>query len=303
MKRVTDLVDELGYTMTNCFAHQLFRSLRALEGVHVETVELGSLNRIPRSDVVVSRLRLRTLARVAPEIGRRLTDVPFAVYEQDPWESYKANSPHIGSYDFIVKHVPQARFFVTSRWWADYLVNRGIDASYVEMWMMPEYCDAAPTWSKRPIDVGFYGSIHPRRQRLFDELSRSGIKVEKRTASDYATFLAMLSQTRVFVHDEHEEIVLDDGTVANMSSALWVKDIEAASRGCWSVRNSGHCDPTYLDSVETVLTYERIDRAIDAIRSIFALDPDERQARCDRTVDHIRSSDRWRSTARSLVGA
>jgi len=50
-----------------------------------------------------------------------------------------------------------------------------------------------------------------------------------------------------------------------------------------------------------VILYESIDQVPDIIRGIERMDPVERQATIDETVQNIRGSHVWQETARSLV--
>lgn len=62
-----------------------------------------------------------------------------------------------------------------------------------------------------------------------------------------------------------------------------------------------HITETYLKGVETVFCYETFDQIPGIISDIERMDPVQRQATIDRTVQNIRGSNRWQETARTLV--
>jgi hypothetical protein len=303
--RVLHLVDDLDYVRSNCFQHQLSSALHGLPDRTIITKSLFDLlwGRVhERYDLVLSCLKQRTLAKDADRIARVVDrSVPFHIYDQDPWESFKAASPHKGSYQRIRAEIPNARFFVTTPWWVEYLVRKGIDATFVHMWMLPEYCTSDPPWHTRSVPVAFYGTLHPRRQVLVRRLEAGGVPVKLGKSNGYGSFLTMLSDTQVFVHDEYDTMELEGGDWANMGMGMWVKDVEAAARGCWSVRNRMDAG-RYLDGVETVRFYDHVDEAAGVVKQILEMDPVSRQGACDRTVAYIRSTNKWQETARALVG-
>ena len=307
--KVLHLIDDVSYVQRNCFQHQLMLAFQRSR----HKVTTRSLNDLlwgrcfkDEYDVVVSCLKQRTLKQHIDVIAPRLMDVPISVYDQDPWESFKLNGPCTGAYDEIRRHLGNdVRFCVTTEWWADYLTKQGYSSTFVSMWMLPEYCTEKVDWEHRSTSVGFFGSLHPRRKRLVTVLEDSGISVRLGKESNYQNFLNLLSDTQIFVHSEDEGFLLQSGELANMSFGMLVKDIEAAARGCWSVRN--HCDEgdpgSYLEEVETVRFYDDVKDAPDIINEIHQMDPEERQAHIDRTIRHVRSENRWRQTVERLVSA
>jgi hypothetical protein len=302
--KVLHLVDDVIYAMSNCYQHQLMHAL----GETGHNIITRSLNDLlwggcysDNPDVVVSCLKQRTLNKNAQLIACRLKQgIPFSAYDQDPWESFKRSSPHLGSYANIRKYIPQVRFCITTPWWERYLTSWGYTASVVPMGMLPSYCTSTPAWVDRRIPVGFYGTLHPHRKRLTDSLEANGIPVHRTKEPNYDLFMDLLSDTQIFVHSEDEELDLIDGSRSNMSYGMWVKDVEAAARGCWSVRNSAD---TYgcLDGIETVLLYKNVEEAHSVVLFIQQMDAAERQSRIDRTVEFIRSSHKWKETATALV--
>lgn len=298
MTDVIDLVDSLEYTRSNCFAHQLHKSLNA---IGVRTVQLADLRYEKRPAAVISRLKQRTLQRMVGEISTWAGDTPFVVFDQDPWEAYRDGSAHKGSYDTIRSGLNVRTFAVTTKWWADFLNARDIPATFVKMWLLPEYCSRGPAFVDRSIDVGFVGTVHPYRKTLFDHLNSRGINVNISGNKGYSQFLTSLSNIGCFVHSEDAPFTID-GTPSNLNVGLWIKDIEAASQGCFSVRNYAEGFETYIDeNIRTVKLYHTIDDAVGIIDGIKKMDPQERQDSIDRTVEYIKSIDGWSVTARELL--
>lgn len=299
MKQIIDLVDTVEYTTTNCFAHQLHAALHKIDGV--ETVALADIGLHPRPDLIVSRLKQRTLYRVAKELAEWARDTPVVVFDQDPWEAFRDGSPYKGSYQHIASYLNVERFAVTTRWWADFVSSRGLPSTFVQMWLLPEYCDSTPEFIKRQTPAGFIGSLHGYRKQLFDLLEEMGSPISTRGGGlGYAGYLEALSSLQCFVHSEDAPFEID-GQPANLNVGLWIKDVEAAGRGCFSVRNRGSDSASYLKGIKTVRLYDDPKEIPGIMADIQKMDPVERQATIDETVRFIRSADRWQETVKLLV--
>ena len=170
------------------------------------------------------------------------------------------------------------------------------------MWVQPRYCLRAPSFVDRPIAVGFVGSLHPYRMRLFEQLEALGIHVNVQAGNSlpYERYMQALSTIQVFIHSEDSPLVVD-GQAANLRDGLWIKDVEAAARGCFSIRNSGAGTSTYCDGLATVLTYDTVDEVPRLLAAIQGMDPQVRQATLDGAVGSIERSDRWQETASLLL--
>lgn len=299
MKRIIDLVDSLEYTTTNCFGHQLHKKLQAISGV--ETVALTDIQRHEQPDLIVSRLKQRTLYRQISSIKAWAQNTPVVVFDQDPWEAFRVGSPYQGAYWSIADCLNVQTFAVTTKWWADYITSQGLPSTFVRMWVLPEYCSAAPAHADRSVHTGFVGSLHPYRRELFERLEKLGTNVIVRAGGlGYAGYLEALSQLQVFVHSEDSPVELPNRQ-ANLSASLWIKDIEAAARGCFSIRNRGSDSETYLDGIGTVLLYDDPAEVPVLLDRIQRMDTSERQSLIDGTVEYIRKADRWLETANTLV--
>jgi len=295
------LVDSFDYAQNNCFQHQLWKTLDRV--TQVEHCALSTLDRAMRHGPrpIVCCLKQRTLRREIERIAASVGDSPIVVYDQDPWEAFKDGAPGYGTYQLAASRLNVRSFAVTTRLWTDVITERGMPANFVRMWMLPEYCESERSHERRTINVGFIGSVHPRRQRLFDALNDLGVHVKVIAGGlAYHDFLKSLSDIRIFVNNQDDEFTVD-GVPMNMRDTMWVRDVEAAARGCFVIRNQGKEHDTYLTGIKTILRYESIDQIPDMIRDIEGTTSAQRQAIIDDAVGVIRETDAWTQTANALV--
>jgi len=302
MKRVLHIVDSRDYIATNCFQHQLARTLpKAANVVTMELNEVLSCRTVKDFDLVVSCLKQRTLARASSDLRVPLGSVPVVAYDQDPWEAFRDGSPYKGAYQSIASYLNIKAFAVTTKWWADYIAKQGMPSMFVRMWMLPEYCTSTPWFDSRPINIGFIGSLHPYRKKLFNQLEKLGTSVTVLSGGlNYVGYLTSLSQMQCFIHSEDAPITIND-ELHNLNVGLWIKDVEAASRGCFSIRNRGSDSNTYLDGIRTVLLYDDPAEVPELLRYIQKMNAVDRQCLINETVEYIKGADRWQETANALV--
>lgn len=305
MKNVLHIIDSFEYVNSNCFQHQLSRALLNMWDCKLTSVILdGVLNQVPVKagdfDVIVSCLKQRTLYANASKLKEFLGNAPIVVYDQDPWESYRDSSPYKGAYESIASHINVKAFAVTTKWWADFIASRGLPSIFVPMWVLPEYCDAG-SFDNRSTELGFIGKLHPHRVKLFHELEGFGLKPKVASVSlRYDKYLNALSNIKIFVRSEDNPITVDDQP-ANLNVGLWIKDIEAAARGCFSIRNRADGWESYLSEIKTVLLYDDPSEVPTLVENILRMDANERQRLINETVDKIKRFDRWSETARLLT--
>jgi hypothetical protein len=203
--------------------------------------------------------------------------------------------------------LPQTRFAVTTRAWAKRLAEWGFKSEFVRMGIIPSYCASFPAWSQRTIDMGFIGSIHPYRRQLFDSLTAHGHVVDVRTGGlSHMGYLEALSDIRVFVHREEYSYRVEHDCIAatiDYAEGLWIKDVEAAARGCLSVRNHHDELVSYVDpeQVQTIETFHDIDELVEKLAQWHRLPESVRIRRAERAVEWIKSQDEWTKTAQALV--
>lgn len=294
------LIDNLSYIESNCYQHQLFKTLNQQCKVTFSTVDDILKNRKISSnpDKVLSCLKLRTLSNNILTIKNFLDNREIYIYEQDPWESFKDDSQYKGSYNKIYDELNVSFFLNTSKWWSEFINSQGIRSKFVKMWMLPEYCSVDPNWLSRPIDLGFCGQIHPYRKKFFDYLKSEGIIVELLSPAPYQEFLRNLSKIKIYVHNEQVSWRLNGKeTPAN---ALWIKDVEAASRGCISIRDREEESENYIPkNLSTILTYDSFEQSIEIIRKTLK-EKDHIQDRIIESVNIIKKDDGWKTVIKAL---
>lgn len=297
------LVDSIEYVEANCFQHQLAHALGRLP--NVRTVQLADLDKQPAGSFsrVACCLKQRTLFKYASALKIWLKDVPVVVYDQDPWQSFMDDSPFKGTYERAQEHLNVESFALTTKFWADLVASKGMPSTFARMWVKPEYCGMTPVYEDRSIPLGFVGSLHPYRKSLFDSLDDLGTQVNVQSGNTlpYRGYLDALSKIRVFIHSEDSPIVCD-GVRLNLADGLWIKDVEAAARGCFSIRNRGSGSETYLDGIRTVYLYDDAAEVPSILSAIENMQKNERQSLINESVRFIQQADRWQETAYILSG-
>jgi len=302
MKNIVQLVDTIDYVRSNCFQHQLEIALD--QKCNLIQVELKDILYAPSSpaDGFISCLKQRTLMRNSEAVGKWLKGASLVVYDQDPWQSFMDDSPFKGAYHHIMQHVNVKSFALTTQWWVDYLASVGMPSTFVKMGVLSRYCVQRPEYLERKNTVGFVGSVHPRRKMLLDAIESSGIKTSVLASNSlaYPEFLEKLSELRIFVHNE-DMLIYVDGKELNFNTGMWVKDVEAASQGCFSIRSKAQGSETYLEGLNSVILYDNIEQVPDIIREIESMNATKRQSIIDHAVAQITEEDAWSGTARKLI--
>jgi len=302
MKRILHLVDSKKYIENNCFQSQLqFVLNEKCNLIPVELSEILNSKNQYEADGIISCLKQRTLYQNDQKISKWLNGKSIVVYDQDPWQAFMDDSPFKGAYDKILQTINVSSFAITTEWWVDFLKEKNIPAMFVKMWVLPQYCDESISYIERTKVAGFVGTVHPRRQKLIDIVESAGIHVDVgKNSYAYPDFLKEISKLRCFIHNEDMSIFVDKIEL-NFNTGMWVKDIEAAARGCFSIRSKAHGSENYLRNVETVCLYDTVDQVPDMIRTIEKMDPQKRQESINRSVQFIRSASEWDKTAEALI--
>lgn len=305
---IIDLVDSLEYTQSNCFAHQLYHALHQLKH-NVITVPLNNLQRVTNADLVICRLKQRTLFRCIDTLYQHIGLTPIVVFDQDPWHAYMDNSAYKGTYDLAASKLNIKTFALTTELWANFVNEKGLlPSTFAKMWVLPEYCDMGPTYDARSVNLGFIGTVHSYRKTFFDQLEEMGelVNVQSGNVLNYQNYLKALQNIRIFIHSEDAPLQVNGATM-NLRDGLWIKDIEAASQGCFSIRNVGEGYMSYMSDLPTddtgnrvVQTYthpNEVPRLIDGIKK---MDPVKRQNLITQTVEYIKMANKWQETAELL---
>lgn len=310
MRHIVDIVDSHEYANSNCFVHQLTKEIESVsdylsesDDLWVETMSLSEfLFRRPKADQYLSRLKQRTIRKNIKELSTLIGKTPIVIYDQDPWEAFRDDSPYKGTYKLILDNLNVKFFAITTKWWVDFLERRDIPSKFVKMGVLPEYCNVGKTITERSTLTGFIGSIHGYRQQLFDQLNilKCPVDVQKGGLS-YNDYLDKLSNIGFFIHREDYSFFVDNQLV-NLDTGLWVKDIEAISRGCFSIRNKGEDSETYLNNVQqSLLLYDNISDIPKLIEKVLHLKKDDIEQIRFESVQNIINENSWRKMAFDLV--
>jgi hypothetical protein len=250
-------------------------------------------------DRVLSVLRLRTLVRMAGSLARLLGDRALYVYDQDVWQAFMDDSPYKGAYRQLAEQLSIAAFLVTSRWWHDFVVARGLPAKFVRMGMLPEYCDAGPAWEDRPIRLGFQGRLHPHRRAFYAQLAKAGLEVETLPPAPYAAYLENLHRMRIYIHTEDVPWCVDGRMLRR--NALWIKETEVAARGTFVLRDAEEESEAYgISELPTIMPFPSREAVPDIVARIEAMDPQERRDRMVASAETMRRRDDWMTVARAI---
>ena len=272
------IIDDKTYIDGNCYQHQVSEALaHRFDVSYVPVSEVDCVRSLEGK--VLSRLKLRTLDRTLKSVSAALCDRPLYVYEQDTWESFLVGSPFFGSYKRITESLNVVSFLNTSNWWARQVVESGLPSRTVQMWMNRRLCRPSVRWADRKHDVVFCGTMYPRRQRFFDALERAGTKVEiVRSGLGYNKYLKLVSECKLMIRSERVEwdVELPSGRqTLSDPHALWIRDVECASQGCFSAReHDDEYDRWGLSRLPTVVTFDDVGSAQEVIRSVMSLSDD-----------------------------
>jgi hypothetical protein len=297
------LVDSHRYIRENCYQHQLLATLERffrVRMISMREIALFPLAKPRNYDVVLSSLKLRTLDRHLDRIARYVGSVPIHVYEQDVWQAYLDGSPTKGAYSRIATRLNVVDFLVTSNWWAEFVRKDKLPCKFVRIGLLPQYCDAGPSWDERSIPVAFQGTLHPHRAAFFEALSKRGIEVTKLPSVPYQEFLRSLHRVRIRVNNESQAFVV--GGNALPRNALWHATVEAAGRGTFVIRDyEPEAEAFDLSDVPTVITYRSVDDVPAIIELIQrGMTSSEREEIRVSAVEAVRKRDDWTSVVHAL---
>lgn len=307
MTKTVYLIDSKQYIESNCFQHQLLEAVLYVakeSSIDLEVLDISQALCKNYSNVnVVSVLKQRTLDKHCIAISKAFKDSSFIVYDQDPWQAYMDDSPYKGSYDRIALALNDCTFAITSPYWVDLVKDRGHNAVFTKMSVLPRYCGTDKDFLNRAINVGFVGTMHPRRQQLVNDLQKLGVTVKSNNVSNlsYQRFLSALEDIQIFIHNEEMPIYID-GMLNNFKHGMWVKDIEAAAKGCYSIRCSGEGSSEYFKDIETIKLYDSLEEVPDIINDIMNVNLIERQQQIEHSIEHIKEENAWYKSAKTLLG-
>lgn len=312
MEKVLVIADSRGYIKSNCFQRQLHESIK----VNVRNIEVDYFYLEPRNlqtlsmmnkrknaySFVVSTLRQRVLFSNIQVINKLIGCTPLKIYDQDPWNNYIDNSNTYDCYNTLNSNFNLLKIYVTSQYWANYISkNDKLPSEFVKMGMLPRLCNLGLDQNAREKRVEFKGTLYPHRQRAFNEMIKNGLalKFDSRILK-YSDYLKYLSKLAIFVHDE-SGYWRCRGENVPMSTGLWVKDLEIASQGCFSIRNFHSDYQTYsLGHIPLIKFYRDPSEVKSIVEEIFALMPKESRKIQIASHQYIARNDNWSNTVRKI---
>lgn len=313
MSRVLILADSKSYIRSNCFQSQLHESIKRnkqeieIDYFYIHSPGLRRLflrrRKFRQYDFALSTLRQRTLFQNLDFVQRVLGDTPFRVYDQDPWENYIDYSLTKNCYSRLEKRFNLDRIFVTSSYWRDFIeLNDGISSSFVKMGMLPEFCVQGIPQHERAKSVEFRGSLHDHRKEVFSLMKEAGQQILINTEIlTYPNYLNYLRKLAIFVHDE-SGFWICNGEQIPRSTGMWVKDIEIASQGCFSIRNYHPEGESYsIGNVSLVKFYDKPSDIVRIVDELFSMSIEEKEAIQKSSVEFIKNSNNWSLTATLML--
>ena len=301
--RLVLLADSKAYLLANCYQSQLLETLQARFQVKIlsaRRLRAGIGIRLKQDDLVLSVLKLRTLNTLLPSLQKVLENHPLFLYEQDPWENFMDSSPCKGTYQRVTAELNVVNFLNTSQWWSDWIRQHGMPSRFVRMGMLPSYCEVGKPWQDRPIGLGFQGSLHPHRKVFFDYLATQGCKVTFLTSVPYDQFLIRLWDMQIYIHTEDDPWTID-GKVYHRN-ALWIKDTEAAARGCFAIRDHEDESAAYgIDELPTIFTFKDKSEVPDLLETIRAMPLTEKNERMHDSANRMRQRDDWHTVIKAML--
>lgn len=310
------VVDSKKYAKSNCFISQLIDSLKEqahLSGKKLFLIELSKLQKRQSKKVMnvgqngtilICRQRILNQFLKSHGSSNPLSGLPISIYEQDPWQAYIRGSQSLGFFEELGKKLNVQNIFITSRWWSEFVGRQeGLSTSFVHMWMSPKYCSEGVNIKQRHIKIGFKGTLHKHRLQFFANLSNLGVHVQIDTETlRYRDYLKWLSSVGIFAHDESKYFPTIFGDIP-MSTGLWVKDIEVASRGCFTVRNAfeSESDSYFIEKIPSIFLFQKVDEVPELIKQISEMSEDEVQKITQESVKYIEQANLWVRTANRLL--
>lgn len=308
------VVDSHSYSKQNCFVHQLVHELNSqrpnefpklINWRFIKSFLSENLGKkfFQNYDHLVILLRQRVLASDMELLSRLVRDLPITIYDQDPWNVYWDQFHTQGHYQRLGKLFNLRKLAVPSQFWKNFIESEeGFCVAFVRMGMLPRYCTTGNSFAERLESISFRGTLYEHRKHYFENLSKMGINVSIRSNSlDYRQYLNYLDNVKIFIHDESDPLTCN-GVRIPRSTGMWHKDIEAASRGCFVIRDYHEESVAYeISSIPTIYTYRRASEIPNILKSINAMRLDEIEAARVLAVENIRLRDDWKKTANTLL--
>ena len=288
------------YAKNNCYISQILESL-----TFYFDVKLLELHKLKYYDLrsspfpVLCLLQMRLLLSNIDEIARFYGSKEILVYDQDPWESFIDEGSIKNAYRIVYDQLNVSCFLNTSLWWTNFINDKNFPSRFIQMGVLPRLCTVGNDWNTRSNRIFFQGTLHPYRYAFFNKLEKLGLPLFLDKSVRYQKFLKNLRSERFFVHIGAEWLI--DETITQ-SNCCWIKDIEAASQGCFSIRN---IDDEYRSSnikdLSMVFPYDDLHEIPEIINRINVMPDAERDQLIKNDFNLIKTTFNWNTLSETIV--
>ncbi|NIZ00151.1 hypothetical protein [Thalassospira lucentensis] len=289
---------------SDCFIKQLHIVLKDnfdLQYVSANDLINGEYNTPPHGVKMLSVLRLRSWRPLLPYLAKISETSELYMYDQDPWEAYHDNGACRGIYELLQSLIRVESFLVTSKWWCDHIANQTeATVKFVRMGAIPQNCDPGKPFTKRKHEIGFQGTVHPHRQKFFDELEKtSGLHTEILERVDFETFLKTVQEVGIYLYDDHASLTVQGEPTS--FHGLWGKCLTVAGRGCFVIRNDDLSRAAYnIDEIPTVFPYKDRSEIPKLVEHIRRMPEEERWRRMNKAVEIIKNRQDWQTVVSAI---
>ncbi len=300
--RLDVLVLNREYRQNNCYISQIANMLEDVFSVHYHY--LREIRAKPfffslKSQFVLSLLQIRILKQYIEEVRRFVNHAPVVIYDQDPWESFIDEGTTLGSYEALTSKLNIRRFFVTSIWWSNFLDSRGFNSQFIQMGISSNFLPTELDLEKRRHELLFQGTLHPYRASFFKECKSIGLDVTVLESTSYSTYLSNLREASFHIHVGHPKWSI--GNSFHDPNCCWIKDLEAVSQGCISLRNfETEYHSLELHKIPAIATWKTIDEIPEIIDEIKR-DPQLHRQKVSESVNIIKNSFNWKQMGECLA--
>jgi len=274
-------------------------ALEARFDVKYVTVDALRSGNFPPGSHILSRLKIRTFARMMPDIKRATQGSQIMVYDQDPWESFFVAGDYSGIYSFIWQNLNVSTFLNISHWWRDRVIESGMRSRFVQIWTLPRYCkEEIVPWKKRDHGAVFCGTLYPRRKNFFDDLARHGVEVEiLKAGKSFPDYLDLISRSKVAVRSEWVDWNISVNGISQTiisPNALWKRDIETAACGAFSIRDhDSEGDSWQISEIPSIKSYRSVEESAEKVKSVLSLHPDDAEDTIRKSIKTIMGRRGW----------
>lgn len=147
--------------------------------------------------------------------------------------------------------------------------------------------------------------MHGYRKTFFDALTQLGVNIAVRPKLEsHSDYLEFLSQSKIMVRSERRNMTMDYGSgvvVQPYIETLWQRDVECASRGCFSLRELDSEGSGWgVGDLPTIFTFDGVTECADLIKKLLVMDINLATIMAQRSIDVMREAN-WLETPEAMV--